>query len=137
MSKSNISEEFKRDAVRQIIERGYPVAKVSQRLEVNKHSFYEWEKKFAASNDKGNDEAKDLRQHALPAHQIGEGPVCRARARLYLLAFARCGWPAWLITPLLSAPEKSDNLTRPPIVEERRTTNGIRAANARFCSAHK
>ena len=69
MSKSNISKEFKRDAVRQIIERGYPVAEVSQRLEVNKHSFYEWEKKFAAANDKGNDEAKDLRQHALPAHQ--------------------------------------------------------------------
>ena len=32
MSKSNFSEEFKRDAVRQITERGYPVAEVSQRL---------------------------------------------------------------------------------------------------------
>ena len=30
MSKSNISKEFKRDAVRQITERGYPVAEVSQ-----------------------------------------------------------------------------------------------------------
>jgi len=59
MSKSNIGEEFKRDAVRQITERGYPVAEVSQRLE-----------------------AKDLQQHALPARQIGEGPICRARARL-------------------------------------------------------
>jgi antitoxin (DNA-binding transcriptional repressor) of toxin-antitoxin stability system len=28
MSKSNFSEEFKRDAVRQITERGYPVAEV-------------------------------------------------------------------------------------------------------------
>ncbi|WP_110760772.1 transposase [Rhizobium sp. UGM030330-04] len=32
MGKSNFSEEFKRDAVRQITERGYPVAEVSQRL---------------------------------------------------------------------------------------------------------
>ncbi len=34
MIKSNFSEEFKRDAVRQITERGYPVAEVSQRLGV-------------------------------------------------------------------------------------------------------
>ncbi len=51
MSKSNFSEEFKRDAVRQITERGYPVAEVSQRLGVSQHSLYEW-KKFAASNAK-------------------------------------------------------------------------------------
>jgi DNA polymerase-3 subunit epsilon len=35
MSKSNFSEEFKRDAVRQITERGYPVAEVSRRLGVS------------------------------------------------------------------------------------------------------
>ena len=52
--KSNFSEEFKRDAVRQITERGYPVAEVSQRLGVSQHSLYEWKKKFAASNAKGN-----------------------------------------------------------------------------------
>ncbi len=46
MSKSNFSEEFKRDAVRQITERGYPVAEVSQRLGVSPHSLYEWKKKF-------------------------------------------------------------------------------------------
>ena len=32
MSKSNFSEEFKRDAVVQITERGYPVSEVSKRL---------------------------------------------------------------------------------------------------------
>lgn len=32
MSKVNFSDEFKRDAVAQITERGYPVAEVSQRL---------------------------------------------------------------------------------------------------------
>lgn len=33
MGKPNFSDEFKRDAVAQITERGYPVAEVSQRLE--------------------------------------------------------------------------------------------------------
>lgn len=41
MSKSNFSEEFKRDAVRPIMERGYPVAEVSHRLGVSPHSLYE------------------------------------------------------------------------------------------------
>jgi transposase len=53
---------FKRDAVRQITERGYPVAEVSQRLGVSQHSLYEWKKKFAASNAKGNDEAEEIRR---------------------------------------------------------------------------
>ena len=46
MSKANFSEEFKHDAVRQITERGYAVAEVSQRLGVSPHSLYEWKKKF-------------------------------------------------------------------------------------------
>ncbi|MBP2561142.1 transposase [Neorhizobium galegae] len=62
MSKSNFSEEFKRDAVRQITERGYPVSEVSQRLGVSQHSLYEWKKTFAASNAKGNDEVEEIRR---------------------------------------------------------------------------
>jgi transposase len=62
MSKSNFTEEFKRDAVRQITERGYPVAEVSQRLGVSQHSLYGWKKKFAASNPKGNDETEEIRR---------------------------------------------------------------------------
>ncbi len=62
MGKGNFTEEFKRDAVRQITDRGYPVAEVSQRLGVSQHSLYEWKKKFAASNAKGNEEAEEIRQ---------------------------------------------------------------------------
>ena len=46
MGKANFSDDFKRDAVAQITERGYPVAEVSQRLGVSQHSLYEWKKKF-------------------------------------------------------------------------------------------
>ncbi len=49
MSKSNFSEDFKRDAVRQITERGYPVAEVSQWLGVSQHSLYEMEEEVCLS----------------------------------------------------------------------------------------
>lgn len=38
MGKPNFSDAFKRDAVAQITERGYPVAEVSHRLGVSQHS---------------------------------------------------------------------------------------------------
>ena len=47
MGKPNFSDEFKRDAVAQITERGYPVAEVSQRLGVSSHSLYAWKRQFA------------------------------------------------------------------------------------------
>jgi transposase len=63
MSKSNFSEEFKRDAVRQITERGYPVSEVSQRLGVSQHSLYEWKKKFSSgSGNQGNDQVEEIRR---------------------------------------------------------------------------
>lgn len=36
--------EFKEEAVRQIVERGYSVAEVSARLGVSAHSLYKWVK---------------------------------------------------------------------------------------------
>jgi transposase len=46
MGKPNFSDEFKRDAVAQITERGYPVAEVSQRLGVSQHSLYAWNRQL-------------------------------------------------------------------------------------------
>lgn len=62
MGKGNFTEEFKCDAVRQITERDYPVAEVSQRLGVIQHSLYEWKKKFSALNGKGSDEAEEIKR---------------------------------------------------------------------------
>ena len=57
MGKANFSDEFKRDAVAQITERGYPVAEVSQRLGVSQHSLYVWKRQLAkaVSGDAGKD----------------------------------------------------------------------------------
>lgn len=62
MGKVNFSEEFKRDAVAQITERGYPVAEVSKRLGVSPHSLYAWKKKFASASDPGDDRDSEIRR---------------------------------------------------------------------------
>ena len=59
MGKGNFTEDFKRDAVAQITERGYPVAEVSRRLGVSPHSLYAWKKKFSKTSGSGDDD-KDV-----------------------------------------------------------------------------
>ena len=57
MRNPKFSDEFKRDAVAQITERGYPVAEVSQRLGVSQHSLYAWKRQLAkvVPGDTGKD----------------------------------------------------------------------------------
>ena len=63
MGSGNFSDEFKRDAVAQITERGYPVAEVSKRLGVSPHSLYAWKKKFSKSLGSGDaDQAPEIRR---------------------------------------------------------------------------
>jgi transposase len=47
MGKANFTDDFKRDAVLQITERGYPVAEVAARLGISKYSLYDWKKRYA------------------------------------------------------------------------------------------
>ncbi len=61
MGKANYSDDFKRDAVAQITERGYPVAEVSKRLGVSQHSLYVWKKKFSQPSG-GDDKDAEIRQ---------------------------------------------------------------------------
>lgn len=42
MSNARFSDDFKRDAIHQIVDRGYSVAEVSKRLGVSTHSLYAW-----------------------------------------------------------------------------------------------
>ena len=44
MSSQRFPPEFKDEAVRQIVERGYPVAEVAERLGVSANSLYKWVK---------------------------------------------------------------------------------------------
>ena len=42
MSNQRFSPEFKEEAIRQIVDRGYSVREVSERLGVSSHSLYKW-----------------------------------------------------------------------------------------------
>ena len=59
MSSNKFSDEFKRDAVAQITERGYPVREVSQRLGVSPYSLYAWKKKYSGLE---SDQVRELKQ---------------------------------------------------------------------------
>ncbi len=58
MSSQRYPREFKDEAVRQVLERGYTVAEVSQRLGVSAHSLYKWVK--AVKPDKSDEQAAEL-----------------------------------------------------------------------------
>jgi len=50
MSSKRYTEEFKKEALKQILDRGYPVMEVSARLGVSKITLYEWLKKVRAKD---------------------------------------------------------------------------------------
>ncbi len=54
MSSQRFPPEFKDEAVRQIIERGYSVAEVSERLGVSAHSLYKWVKAVRPDKKENN-----------------------------------------------------------------------------------
>jgi transposase len=58
MSTQRFSPEFKQEAVRQVVDRGYSVAEVSARLGVSSHSLYKWVK--AVTPEKSEKQASEL-----------------------------------------------------------------------------
>ena len=46
MSSKRYPDEFKIEAVKQVIERGHPVADVAARIGVSQHSLYAWIKQY-------------------------------------------------------------------------------------------
>ena len=72
MSTQRFTPEFKEEAVRQIVERGYSVVEVSTRLGVSAHSLYKWVK--AVTPDKTEKQASELVE--------AKSEVLRLRAQL-------------------------------------------------------
>jgi transposase len=58
MSSQRYTPEFKDEAVKQVLERGYSVSEVSQRLGVSSHSLYKWVK--AVQPDQSETQAAEL-----------------------------------------------------------------------------
>ena len=49
MSSKRYTEEFKIEAVKQVVDRGYSVAEVAKRLGMTTHSLYAWKMKYGPS----------------------------------------------------------------------------------------
>ena len=62
MSSTKFSDDFKRDAVAQITERGYPVREVSESLGVSAYSLYAWKKKFAKASSGDAEKEAEIRR---------------------------------------------------------------------------
>lgn len=65
MSNKRYPDEFKIEAVRQVVEEGHSVASVAERLGVTTHSLYQWKKKFgsdSASHKARSDAEAEIRR---------------------------------------------------------------------------
>jgi transposase len=91
MGKSKFSDDFKRDAVHQIVERGYPVAEVSQRLGVSTHSLYGWVKLLSKSGKSGSDDehAAEIRRLKRELMRVTEERDILKKATAYFAKDAR------------------------------------------------
>lgn len=58
MSGKRYTEEFKKETVKHILEEGYTVSSVSQRLGVSTHSLYSWLKKYGLNAEEISKQAK-------------------------------------------------------------------------------
>ncbi len=86
MGSPKYSEEFKRDAVHQIVVRGYPVQEVSKRLGVSKHSLYAWLKLFSQDSNKKPDidhEAENRRLKRELARMTEERDILKKAATYF------------------------------------------------------
>lgn len=87
MGKSHFSDDFKRDAVAQITQRGYPVGEVSKRLGISTHTLYEWRKRFASAPAPINvDQSAEIRRLRLDLARVTEERDILKKATAY---FAR------------------------------------------------
>jgi transposase len=73
MSTQRFTPEFKQEAIRQIVDRGYSVAEVSARLGVSSHSLYKWVK--TVTPDKTEKQATELLE--------AKSEILRLRAQLH------------------------------------------------------
>ena len=61
MSNQRFPEEFKIEAVRQVTERGLPVADVAARLGMSAHSLYAWIKRYSKPEAQRKQEWSNMR----------------------------------------------------------------------------
>jgi transposase len=86
MSAKRYTEEFKVEAVKQITERGRPVAEVADRLGVTTHSLYQWRKRYslpAAERAAASDQQAEVRRLKAELKRVTEERDILKKAAAY------------------------------------------------------
>lgn len=86
MSTTRFTEEFKREAVKQITQHQYPVAEVAKRLGVSTHSLYAWVKRYgkpAEQRQQESNEAAELRRLRAEVKRLTEERDILKKAAAY------------------------------------------------------
>ncbi|MFL0988964.1 IS3 family transposase [Vibrio parahaemolyticus] len=114
MSSKRYPEEFKIEAVKQVVDRGYSVASVATRLDITTHSLYAWIKKYgpdSSTNKEQSDVQAEIRRLQKELKRVTDERdifkksrgVLRKAVRLRY-AFIRdntCCWPVRLLCRVL------------------------------------
>ncbi|EIW8473874.1 IS3 family transposase [Klebsiella pneumoniae] len=114
MSGKRYPEEFKIEAVKQVVDRGYSVASVATRLDITTHSLYAWIKKYgpdSSTNKEQSDAQAEIRRLKKELKRVTDERdifkksrgVLRKAVRLRY-AFIRdntCCWPVRLLCRVL------------------------------------
>ena len=86
MSNQRFPEEFKIEAVRQVTERGLPVADVAARLGMSAHSLYAWIKRYSkpeAQRKQEDDQQAELRRLRAELKRVTEERDILKKAAAY------------------------------------------------------
>ncbi|WP_421713510.1 transposase [Alteromonas abrolhosensis] len=80
------SHEFKRDAVSQVVDRGYSVAEVAQRLGTTTHSLYAWKKRYgpdSAEHQEKTENEQEIRRLKKELRRVTEERDILKKATAY------------------------------------------------------
>ncbi|WP_241181289.1 IS3 family transposase [Enterobacter asburiae] len=111
MSGKRYPEEFKTEAVKQVVDRGYSVASVATRLDITTHSLYAWIKKYgpdSSTHKEQSDAQAEIRRLQKELKRVTDERdifkksrgVLRKAVRLRY-AFIPCCWPVRLLCRVL------------------------------------
>jgi len=86
MSGKRYTEQFKVEAVKQVVQRGRPVTEVAERLGVTSHSLYQWVKQFSVPETEraaGSAKQDELRRLKAELKRVTEERDILKKAAVY------------------------------------------------------
>jgi len=92
MSTKHYPEEFKIEAIKQVTERGRPVAEVATRLGVSSYSLYQWLKRYGATPEtraQATDQAAEIRRLKAELKRVTEERDILKKATAYFAKESR------------------------------------------------